>query len=153
MCTELKALKNAIVPALQHASEIEKIVPSHRPDLCMIKDVNINNLNTLLNGDRIRCPATDSGSASQIADILKAVVAGKVREIAIACEVGDSVLYQSLSCAENNCKKSLRRFFTAAYVTDTATVGISQVFSLQLYESHDPGQEGLARVAQKHYVA
>jgi hypothetical protein len=39
MCTELKALKNAIVPALQHASEIEKIVLSYRPDLCMIKDV------------------------------------------------------------------------------------------------------------------
>jgi hypothetical protein len=33
--------------------------------------------------------------ASEITDILQAVVAGTVREIAIAREVGDSVLYHS----------------------------------------------------------
>jgi hypothetical protein len=37
------------------------------------------------------------GPFAQITDILEAVVAGKVREIAIASEVGDSVLYHSLN--------------------------------------------------------
>ena len=44
-----------------------------------------------------RADAAHSRRVSQISDILKAVVAGKVREIAIAREVGDSVLYHSLS--------------------------------------------------------
>jgi len=43
-----------------------------------------------------RADAAHSRRVSQISDILKAVVAGKVREIAIAREVGDSVLYHSL---------------------------------------------------------
>ena len=38
----------------------------------------------------------DAGSFAQITDIFEAVVAGKVREIAIAREVGDSVLCRSL---------------------------------------------------------
>jgi hypothetical protein len=44
-----------------------------------------------------RADAAHSRRVSQISDILKAVVAGKVREIAIAREVGDSVLYHSLN--------------------------------------------------------
>jgi hypothetical protein len=55
----------------------------------MIKDLTSAIPSPLLTGDRIR-------RASEISDILKAVVAGKVREIAIAREVGDSVLYHSL---------------------------------------------------------
>lgn len=43
-----------------------------------------------------RADAAHSRRVSQTSDILKAVVAGKVREIAIAREVGDSVLYHSL---------------------------------------------------------
>ena len=47
------------------------------------KDV-INNPKTLLKGDRIRSGPARSRRASRIAEILETVVAGKVREIAIA---------------------------------------------------------------------
>ena len=47
----------------------------------------------ILKGNRIPCRR---GSFAQITDISEAVAAGKVREIAIAREVGDSVLYHSL---------------------------------------------------------
>jgi hypothetical protein len=63
----------------------------------MIKDVHINNPKPLLKGDRIRAGPARSRSASRIADILETVVAGKVREIAIARGFGDNVLYHSLS--------------------------------------------------------
>ena len=49
-----------------------------------------------LRGIEFRADAAHSRRASEITDILEAVVAGKVREIAIAREVGDSVLYRSL---------------------------------------------------------
>jgi hypothetical protein len=62
----------------------------------MIKDAHINNPKPLLKGDRIRAGPARSRRASRIADILETVVAGKVREIAIARNVGDSVLYHSL---------------------------------------------------------
>ena len=55
--------------------------------------VLINNSKPLLRGDRIPCRR---GSFAQITDIFEAVAAGKVREIAITREVGDSVLYDSL---------------------------------------------------------
>jgi hypothetical protein len=49
----------------------------------------------LLRGIEFHTDAAHSRTASEITDILKAVVAGKVREIAIAREVGDGVLYHS----------------------------------------------------------
>ena len=49
----------------------------------MIKDV-INNPKTLLKGDRIRAGPARSRRASRIAEILETVVAGRVREIALA---------------------------------------------------------------------
>jgi hypothetical protein len=63
----------------------------------MIKDVHINNPKPLLNGDRIPFRTGSFAQSFRITDILETVVAGKVREIAIAREVGDSVLYHSLS--------------------------------------------------------
>jgi hypothetical protein len=48
-------------------------------------------------GDRIRANTAHPRRASEITDILEAVAAGRFREIAIAREVGDSVLYHALS--------------------------------------------------------
>jgi hypothetical protein len=50
----------------------------------MIKDVHINYPSPLLKGIEFSADAAHSRRASEIADILEAVVAGKVREIAIA---------------------------------------------------------------------
>jgi hypothetical protein len=62
----------------------------------MIKDVHINNPKPpFLRRIEFRADAAHSRTASEITDILEAVVAGKAREIAIAREVGDSVLYHS----------------------------------------------------------
>jgi hypothetical protein len=47
-----------------------------------------------LRGIKSHADTSHSRRASEITDILEAVVAGKVREIAIAREVGDSVLYR-----------------------------------------------------------
>jgi hypothetical protein len=47
-------------------------------------------------GIKLRAETSRSRRASEITDILAAVVAGKVRDIAIAREVGDSVLCRSL---------------------------------------------------------
>jgi len=63
----------------------------------MIKDVHINNPSPFLIGIGFRADAADSRRASEITDIVKSVVAGNAREIAIAREVGDSVLYHALS--------------------------------------------------------
>src|SRR6266567_1526036 len=62
----------------------------------MIKDVHINNPKPLLKAIEFRVDAAHSRGASELMDILEAVVAGKVRETAIEREVGDSVLYHSL---------------------------------------------------------
>ena len=47
----------------------------------------------IVKGDRVGAGPAGSRRASRIAGILETVVAGKVREIAIAHDVGDSVLY------------------------------------------------------------
>ena len=63
----------------------------------MLKDVHINSSEPLLKRTiEFRADAAHSRAAPEMTDILEAVVAGKVREIAIAREVGDSVLYHSL---------------------------------------------------------
>ncbi len=48
---------------------------------------------------QFRAEAAHSRRASEITDILEAVVGGKTRKIAIAREVGASVLYHSLFIA------------------------------------------------------
>jgi hypothetical protein len=49
----------------------------------------------VLKGIEFRADGAHSRRASEITNILEAVVAGKAREIAMAREVGDSVLYRS----------------------------------------------------------
>jgi hypothetical protein len=49
-----------------------------------------------LSGIELRADTTRSRGASETTDISKTLSAGKVREIAIAAEVDDSVLYHSL---------------------------------------------------------
>ena len=66
-----------------------------RPTLCMIKDVHINNPKPLLRGLEFRAAVAHSRRASEITDILKAVVAGNALRIAVTREVGDNVLYHS----------------------------------------------------------
>jgi hypothetical protein len=63
----------------------------------MMKNVHINNPKPLLKAIEFRVDAAHSRGASELMDILEAVVAGKVRETAIEREVGDSVLYHSLA--------------------------------------------------------
>jgi hypothetical protein len=46
----------------------------------------------------------------------------------------------------------LGRLLAAADVADATAVGVPQVLGLEFYETHDPGQEGLARVLEKHHV-
>ncbi len=66
----------------------------------MIKDVHINNPKRLLKAIEFRVDAAHSRGASELMDILEAVVAGKVRETAIEREVGDSVLWYAVKrCA------------------------------------------------------
>jgi hypothetical protein len=54
-----------------------------------------------LRGIELRVDAAHSRRASEITDILEEVVAGKVREIASARDVSDSVLYYLLSGLAN----------------------------------------------------
>ena len=61
-----------------------------------------------------RADAAHSRRVSQISDILKAVVAGKVREIAIAREVGDSVHYHKLSTPSPRSRLLARNDFRVA---------------------------------------
>jgi len=67
----------------------------HRP--VELADVYISNPKPLLKGIEFRAEAAHSRRASEITDILEAVVGGKTRKIAIAREVGASVLYRNLS--------------------------------------------------------
>jgi hypothetical protein len=63
----------------------------------MIKDVHINNPKPLLEGGSNSCrTGSFAQSFPDCRYILETVVAGKVREIAIARNVGDSVLYHSI---------------------------------------------------------
>jgi len=54
----------------------------------------------VLRGVEFRADAPHSHRTSEIKDILEVVVVGEAREIAIAREVGDSVLYHSQSDKE-----------------------------------------------------
>ena len=60
------------------------------------KSVHINNPKPLLKEERIPCRRGSFAQSFQDYAYFGAFVAGKVREVAIAREVGDSVLYHAL---------------------------------------------------------